>query len=136
MKKSKTPQKKPGKKPGAPPGNKNALKHGFYAQCYTVEEKGRLEKQETVNVEAEIGLLRVYIDRLTKQINFKFVSVQDMQGNITRDDHYLKQLNTLSLMAQSLGTLTRTQHLITGKGGEIIDTIQAALEEIRLEQGL
>ena len=53
-----------------------------------------------------------------------------------RDDHYLKQMNTLSLITQSLGTLIRTHYLTRGKGGQLEKSITEALEELRLEMGL
>lgn len=125
-----------GKKPGGQPGNKNAMRHGFYAKRFTADESKRLDEQDPADVQSEIALIRVCIDRLTQEMDFKIVSVVDMQGNVTRDDHYLKQLNTLGLMTQSLSTLARTQYLIKGKGGDVADAIMHALEELRLEMGI
>jgi len=128
---------KPSKrKPGAQPGNKNALRHGFYAQRFTVAESGRLDKQDPSDVIAEIALLRVCLDRLTEQLDFEANNHTDKEGNHIRDDHYLKQLNTLGLMTQSLSTLTRTHYLIRGRSGDVSDSILRALEELRIEMGL
>jgi len=127
-----------GKKPGGQPGNKNAMRHGFYAKRFTADENKRLDGIEPTDLLSEIALLRVCMDKLTNELSFDIVYFQDKDGTETnsRDDHYLKQLNTLSLMTQSLSTLTRTHHLIHGKSGNVIDAIQQALEELRLEMGL
>jgi len=132
----KTKAKTKSRKQGGQPGNKNAMRHGFYAKRFTAEEQTRLDSQDSTDVQAEIALIRVCMDRLTNELNFKIVTTVDMQGNITRDDHYLKQLNTLGLMTQSLSTLTRTHYLIKGKGGDVADAIMTALEELRLEMGI
>ena len=134
--KRKKPPKTTGKKPGAQPGNKNAMRHGFYAKRFTADEQTRLDTTDATDVQSEIALIRVCIDRLTQELSFKIVSVADTQGNTTRDDHYLKQLNTLGLMTQSLSTLTRTHYLTHGKGGDVADAIMHALEELRLEMGI
>jgi len=135
MKKKRKPS---GRKPGGQSGNKNALRHGFYAKEFTPDENNRLDKQESVDVQAEIALLRVCISRLQKELDFDAVYFNNKLGNPTdiRDDHYLKALNTLGFMTQSLSTLTRTHYLIRGKSGDVSDSILRALEEIRLEMGL
>ena len=53
-----------------------------------------------------------------------------------RDDHYLKQLNTLGLMTQNLATLERTHYLTRGKGSSVEQGIMEALEELRIELGI
>lgn len=133
MTKKKTGAKR---KPGAPPGNKNALRHGFYSKRFTADESKRLDDETPADVEAEIALLRVCIDRLSGELSFREIKHTDSNGNTTRDDHYLKALNTLAQIAQSLATLVRTQHLIHGKAGSVNDAILQALEEIRLEMGI
>lgn len=131
-------KKKPttGKKTGAKPGNKNALRHGFYAQRFTADQNSRLDQQKPVDVESEIALIRVCIEKLRNELNFEPAYLTDAQKNETRDDHYLKALNTLGLMTQSLSTLVRTQHLVHGKTGDVQDSILRALEELRLEMGI
>jgi len=124
------------RKPGAQKGNKNALRHGFYSRRYTTDEKTRLEATESIDVQSEIALLRVCMDRLAEQLDFEKYKVKDSNGNTLTDDHYLKQLNTLSIMTGSLSTLTRTHYLIRGKAGDVNDSIMRALEELRLEMGL
>ena len=131
-------KKTAGKKPGAQPGNKNALRHGFYAQRFTADQKTRLDSQDATDLQAEINLIRVCLDQLYDQLYFEpsYLPNKDGGQSDQRDDHYLKQLNTLSLMTQSLSTLARTQYLIKGKGGDVADAIMHALEELRLEMGI
>jgi len=139
-----TPQAETGRKQGGQPGNKNAMRHGFYAKRFTDEEAERLDKQGPTDVQAEIALLRVCLDKLYNQLYFEptYFNIKNKdredataQSNI-RDDHYLKQLNTLAIMSQAVATLARTDHLIHGKAGGVQDDILRALEEIRLEMGL
>lgn len=126
------------RKPGAQPGNKNAEKHGFYSRQYTAEEAKRLIGTDRASLSDEIDLLRVCMDRLAWELDLDAVLLKDKEGIQTniRDDHYLKQLNTLSIMSQSIATLIRTQHLTRGKGGQVEQTILEALAELALEMKL
>jgi len=134
--KPRKPRAKKGRKPGAQPNNKNALRHGFYAKSFTVEENKRLDEQTSIDVQAEINLIRVMLDKLKEQISFDEITRLDNNQSEFRDSHYLNQLNTLSAMTQSLSTLVRTHYLTHGKSGDIQDSILRALEELRLEMGL
>lgn len=129
-------KKESGKKKGGQPGNTNALKHGFYAEKFSAEEKKRLDSADNLDLLAEINLVRVQIDRLTEQISFAEITRKDNNGTDFRDSHYLSQLNTLSIMAGSMSTLVRTHYLTHGKNGDVQSAILAALEEIRLEMGI
>lgn len=131
-------KKKPPKKPkGGQPGNKNALKHGFYQDHYTADEKKRLAAQaDELDILSEINLIRVQIDRLTEQVSFEEVTRTDNNGADYRDGHYLQQLNTLSAMTTALTTMIRTHYLTHGKSGDIQSSILTALEELRLEMGI
>ena len=130
------PKPKTGKKPGAQAGNKNALRHGFYAGKFTVTENKDLDKQESIDVTAEIALIRTCLRRLQEELSFSEITRKDAQGSEFRDSHYLQQLNTLAIMTQSISTLTRTHYLLRGKGGDVTDSILRALEELRLELGI
>lgn len=118
-------KKRAKKKPGAQTGNKNALKHGFYSKHFKAEERGRLTQTNALDVDSEIALLRVFIDRLTDQMPAQLL-----------DEDSLKALNTLSLMVNSQSTLIRTHYLIRGKGSDAEKSILQALEELRLELGI
>lgn len=130
------PTRKTKGKQGAQPNNKNALKHGFYSKQFSAEQNKRLDQQATIDVEAEINLIRICLDNLQQQLSFKEVTRTDDKGNEYRDGHYLLQLNTLAIMTQSISTLVRTHYLIRGKSADIQTTILQALEEIRLEMGI
>lgn len=132
------PASKAGRKEGGQPGNKNALRHGFYSKQFRADEIKRLNEQDPTDVKAEIELMRVMLDRLTDQLDMEPVYQPGKDENPTeiRDDHYLKQLNTMTLITQAIATLARTDHLIHGKTGSVQDAILQALEELRLEMGL
>ena len=130
------PKGKTKRKPGAQQGNKNALKHGFYADKFTASEKTRLDNQNATDVTAEIALLRVCIDRLMGELSFEYIERTDANGNTSRDQHYLQQLNTLAAIVQSIGGLSRTEYLIRGKTEGVQSSILEALELVRLELGL
>ena len=131
------PKPKSARPKGAQPGNRNALRHGFYQKHFTAEENKRLDgTTDGLDILAEINLLRTMIDRLAEQISFDEVSYMDDKGNQLRNDHYLQQLNTLSAMTQSRGTLVRTHYLTHGKSADVQSSILAALEELRLEMGI
>lgn len=116
----------PARKPGAQPGNKNALKHGFYAKHFTDDETHRLGDLADLTVKDEIELLRVYVSRISQQL----------PTGTELDKMTLTAFNTLAIIAQTIGGLVRTEHLIKGKGGELEKGILEALEEMRLELGL
>lgn len=136
VKPRKKPRTKSKRKPGAQSGNKNALRHGFYSKTFTADENKRLDEQTTIEVEAEINLIRVCLDKLKHELSFDEIIRTDANQSEFRDGHYLQQLNTLTLMTQSISTLVRTHYLIHGKSGDIQSSILQALEELRLEMGL
>jgi hypothetical protein len=133
-----TPKKKskPKRKQGAQPNNKNALKHGFYADKFTDAESKRLDSQGETDLKAEIALLRVCLDRLLQELDFDPKTITDANGNNLRDMHYIHQLNTLTAMTQSVGTLARTEYLIRGKNEGIQKSLLEALELVRLDLGI
>jgi uncharacterized protein YjcR len=114
-------------KAGGQPGNKNAQKHGFYSKHFSSTEQTRLSDSDLYSVESDIQLLRVYVSRISELV--------PLSGQTIKEDD-LKALNTLSLMTQSISTMIRTHYLTKGKGGTIHQTIEDALEEIRLSMGL
>lgn len=116
-----------GRKSGAQPGNKNAMRHGFYAQRFTIDDNKLLDSQDTLDVTSEIAMLRVQINKLLEEIDYKIVLHHDESGNTTRDGHYLQQLNTLAIINQSLSTHVRTIYLGKSKGGDIAQTIWEAI---------
>lgn len=126
------------RKPGGQPGNKNAEKHGFYSRQYSAEEASRLQGTDRASLDDEIDLMRVCMDRLAWELDLDAAYLPNKDGGQSnlRDDHYLKQINTMSLISQSIATLIRTQHLTRGKGGQVEQTILEALAELALEMKL
>lgn len=126
---------------GAAKGNQNAIKHGFYSRLYKGDEGRRIEAlEDKYDLDGEIDLLRVCIDRLAEQLKFEketyTITGRDGSTQEIPDDYNLRALNTLSTMTQNLATLIRTHYLTKGKGGEVETGIMQALEELRLEMGL
>ena len=101
----------PGKK-----GNRNALKHGFYAQRFTDAESRNLD-QARQDLLDEIAMLRIFADRIAGRLSEK------EPANYSEDD--LKCLNTLVNITTSIGTLMRSQALMTGKHS----TVEKAIED-------
>jgi len=121
---------------GAQPGNKNALKHGIYADKFTAAESTKLDSKGETDLKAEIAARPVSIDQLLNEVNFSPKTITDANGNNLRDMHYLHQLNTLTAMTQSVGTLARTEYLIRGKNEGIQKSLLEALEMVRLDLGI
>lgn len=134
MQKKPVRKRKPGG--GAKKGNKNALRHGFYSKDFTTDQKKRLDDSDSIDVLAEINLIKVCIDKLKEEISFDEITRSDNNGTTYRDSHYLSQLNTLAIMTGSIATLVRTHYLTHGKNGDIQSSILEALEQIRLEMGI
>src|SRR3990172_11869602 len=59
----------PPRKAGAPRGNKNAWKHGFYSHLFTREEALALSRPVKGQMQDEINLFKVLIDRVACQLN-------------------------------------------------------------------
>lgn len=130
------PKAKSARKRGAQPGNKNNLRHGFYSKSFKADELKRIRASALIDVTDEIELNRIMMGRLQNEISFDEVSYTDDKGNQLRNDHYLRQLNTLAAMTTAQSTLVRTQFLLKGRSGDIQSSILAALEELRLEMGI
>lgn len=124
------------RKKGGQPANKNALKHGFYSKDFRNPEKARLAKIKTSDLQSELNLLRVHLDRLQKEIKYDEKKIKDGNGNQLRDSHYLSQITALSMMASSISTIARTIHFISGSKGGILDEIEEAFDELRREFGI
>jgi hypothetical protein len=129
------------RKPGSQPGNQKALKHGFYSRLWKGDEAQRIaDLEDKYNLDGEIDLLRVFINRLAEklEVHKEYYTVTDKAGNVSEipDDYNLRALNTFSSMTQALATVIRTHYLTKGKGGTVETGIMQALEELRLEMGL
>jgi hypothetical protein len=116
-------QKPTKKASGAQPGNKNAQKHGFYSDIYTVEEAKRF--RQVSNIEDEQKLLRTTAFRIAKHLHFDTLNPEELNG-----------MYYLILAIQHINTIERTIMLARGKGGEIGKTILEALKEMNPDEDL
>ncbi len=112
------PARGDGNKRGGQPANLNALKHGFYASQYRLEELRKLEDLNEGDVTEEIALLRVLMKRV-------FVGLKD---DIPLLD-YLRAVRVLSSADACLEKLNRTRGLRFGPS-VISDAINQALDEL------
>ena len=103
----------PGKK-----GNTNALKHGFYSKRFSQEENKALDcaRQDPLD---EIACLRTHANRVSTWLLEKDPSEMD--------ETYFKAVNTLVTINIAIGTLLRTQALLTGKSSNIEKSIEDAI---------
>ena len=94
------PARAGGNKRGGQPGNLNALKHGFYAPQYRLEELRKLEDLNEDEVTEEIALLQVLMKRV-------FVGMKD---DIPLTSHF-RAVRILSYADACLEKLNRTRSL-------------------------
>ncbi len=85
------------KKRGAPRGNRNALKHGFYSHLYRRGEIHLLALPSRTQLQDEIDLFKVLIDRIARRIN------TSDQGALSFDE-YVFALHTLSMAISRLNS--------------------------------
>jgi hypothetical protein len=99
-------------------GNTNALKHGFYSRRFTKEVNETLvyASQDTL---AEIACLRAQAIRVNSWLQEKDPSEFDTD--------YFTAVNTLANICIAIGTLLRTQALITGQASNVEQAIEDAI---------
>jgi hypothetical protein len=99
-------------------GNTNALKHGFYSRRFTKEENLALEhaRQDTLD---EIACLRTHANRVNAWLLERDPSEFDVA--------YFAAVNTLVNINIAIGTLLRTQALISGRSSNIEKSIEEAI---------
>ncbi len=105
------------RKRGAQPGNKNALRHGFYSECFTSEENNLLD--EDFNPEEVLKVLRVKALRLAKLTPLESLAAKELMA-----------LDRLFKALQEMNTIERTRILAHGHGGEVGKAILEALDEM------
>jgi hypothetical protein len=117
---------KPKRKRGGQPGNTNALKHGFYSHRFRNIELSDLDSALSDGLVDEIALLRVIIRRV-----FEYADTGDQDL-----DAWTRTLNTLGAASTRLAGLIRTQQVITGNGGDVVDVLSQAIGEVAHDLGL
>jgi len=103
-------------------GNQNALKHGFYAKRYSPTETSDLDKTRQDLLD-EINVLRVFARRITDRLSDKSA------GEYSEDD--VRCLNILVNITISIGTLMRSQAMISGRSSNIEKSIEDAVLSIK-----
>lgn len=117
---------------GAPKGNKNAYKHGFYEDVFSIPEKKNL-KEKNANLESEINALRIVILRILARLNEHGLQ-PDEKGEISKGA--TRSLHTLIDAMTAISTLARSHELITGKYLPVETAIMDALLELNTEEGI
>lgn len=106
------------RKHGAQKGNKNALKHGLYSKHYDDETKKILCKWDPLNWIAEIQLLRVIMDKITK----------DTFASKDKSMH-VKQLNAIAMATATLVQTGLKHALLNGDDNPVLTAWSATLDE-------
>jgi hypothetical protein len=104
---------------GAPNGNRNALKHGFYAQQFNPADLKDLEKCEFTGLSDEIAMLRVQARR-----------VLELAGPAQNIEQAILTLRALCLADITINRLIRTQLTFGMQGNEVQDAFAQALQQI------
>jgi hypothetical protein len=92
------------RKRGAQPGNQNAFRHGFYSEQFKQAERLKLSQIENTNLASEIEVMRVQI--------LRYLEAEALAGNQIDYEIRLQALRTVSLAAESLTRLIRTQVIL------------------------
>lgn len=112
----------------APKGNRNAVKHGFYANRFTAKEKRDLAKRPDgdTGLPSEVDMLRVLASRILGDF--------DDGGKNYADPDNVPTLSAVIACAARINTIVRTIFLITGEDNEVYTAIMEAIEEIEKEE--
>jgi hypothetical protein len=102
---------------GGQPHNKNALRHGFYSELFTVADSERLDQE-----------IKILDDQKAMRIKaFRLFQLTPLE---TIDDEQLKTFDRLIQAMHYINTAERTLLLARGHGGQIGDDILTALREM------
>ena len=115
----------PKRKSGGQIGNWNAFKHGFYSRRFRPLEVSDLDTVLSDGLVDEIALLRVIIRRV-----FEFAD-----SDAADLDTWTRSLNTLGAASTRLAGLLRTQAILTGGSGNVLDVLSAAIGEVAHDLG-
>lgn len=99
------------RKRGAQPGNRNAIKHSFYSDQFKKAENIRLSQMKNTDLTDEIGVMRVQIRR--------YLEAETIALDLIDYETRLQALRTVSLAAESLTRLIRTQVILNSNPLEL-----------------
>ena len=89
---------------GAQLGNKNAFRHGFYSDQFKQAERINLSQIQNTDLTNEIEVVRVQI--------LRYLEAETLAANQIDYETRLQALRTVSLAAESLTRLIRTQVIL------------------------
>ncbi|MGB8212035.1 MAG: hypothetical protein WCE68_00620 [Anaerolineales bacterium] len=99
-------------------GNKNALKHGIYSRQLTQAENESLDQARPDALD-EIACLRAHAMRVNAWLLEK--------GPEEYNESYFAAVHTLVALCIAIGTLLRTQAVVTGKSAEVETSLEEAI---------
>lgn len=111
---------------GGQPGNVNAVKHGFYSRRFRDLEAADLEGALQDGLGDEIALMRVMIRRVFEYANEEAACLDSWSG----------ALSALGAASTRLAGLLRTQRLLGGNEGDVMEALRTALGEVTRELGI
>ncbi len=118
-------------------GNKNALKHGFYSRAFREIELNDLESLEE-GLMSEIAMLRVATRRLFDIYNAYHESAHDPDSGL--DSSVLADLsdtlNTLGLANIRVASLIKTNTILTGGKGNLMELLLDEITYAQRQKGL
>ena len=122
-----------GRKPGGQPGNKNAFRHGLYAQRITLGEVQVLDTMKVTDIEGEIAYMRVVCGRIAN-----ILENNGLESNATEElnDDTLRTLGALDKTLTTLLTYVRQYSLQTGEMSDLEADIEEGKELARKELGV
>ena len=119
---------------GAPKGNTNALKHGLYAQHFTMQEQGWLRRMAPDDYRPEIHIMRKAVKNVFDiQVRIRVLLDNIPSSNDPKDFEALaKVTNSLALAVTALNTTARTQALFSGTDSGLNDPLDEALDSLTI----
>ena len=119
---------------GAPKGNTNALKHGLYAQHFTMQEQGWLRRMAPDDYRPEIHIMRKAVKNVFDiQVRIRVLLDNIPSSNDPKDFEALaKVTNSLALAVTALNTTARTQALFSGTDSGLNDPLDEALDSLAI----
>ena len=111
------------RKRGAQAGNTNAVKHGAYSRWFRQLEVADLDSASGADLQDEISMIRVLMQRLFEQISAESPDVETMS----------KALTVLGKGAFHLGSLMRTEKVLHGEKDGLAARLSSALSSVIAE---
>ena len=118
----KTSKNTAGRRKGGQPGNKNGLRHGFYADIYTLKDGEELKKSV---IEDEQAIMRFKAHRLAELTPLHKLNNKEINA-----------IYCLCKAIEKINTIERTRMLARGRGGDIGADILQALRELNPDEEL